>query len=89
MSSRSEITESPFSQEHILIIVDGSEPEIGDWEEEISELDVKDLTDGEWSMTEPEDGDYGSIVLEPGPDMVTEDLLEDDGKRRHRFRKKF
>jgi hypothetical protein len=88
MFFQSETIESPFSQEHILVIVDGSEPVIENWDKEVSKLDVKDLTDGEWSMTEPDDGDYGSIVLEPGPDMITDDLLEDN-QCKHRFRKKF
>lgn len=81
---------SPFSQENVAIVIDGTEDVIGDWNKEVSELDVDELTGGEWSMTEPEDGDYGSIVLEDlnGIDMVKDDFGIGD-KSRHRFRKKF
>lgn len=80
---------SPFSEANIAIVIDSDEEAVGEWGEEIESLDVESLTDGEWSLTEPEDGDYGSVVLEemPGFDAVTEDF--DIGKSRHRFKKLF
>jgi len=79
----------PFSYDNVLFIIDGSEEVIEDWNQEVSDLDVKELTDGEWSMTEPDDGDYGSVVLEDfnGMEMVKDDFGND--KCRHRFKKKF
>ncbi len=81
------ISAPPFSVENVLIVVDGSEEVVGEWGGEVESLDVQDLTEGEWSMTAPEDGDYGSVVLEDldGFEMVKDDLESS----KHRFRKKF
>ena len=81
---------APFSQEHIMVVVDGSEPTVGDWDEEVANLDIEELTNGEWSITAPEDGDYGSVVLENttvnGMEVDDFDL---DPLAKHRFKKKF
>ena len=70
------ISSPPFSVDNILLVVDGSEEEVGDWNQEMENLDVSEFTDGEWSMGEPDDGDYGSIVLDDldGFDMVKDDF---------------
>jgi hypothetical protein len=89
INDRGGVSSHPFSIEHVLITVDGTEDVIGDWEEEMANLDVKSLIDGEWSLGEPEDVDYGSIVLEDiSGNMVTDDYGIDETSR-HRFKKMF
>ena len=90
LSSMHGISCMPFSQENTALIIDGSEEAVENFEKEAADLDVKDLTDGEWSTTEPEDCDYGSIALDylPGVDVVKDDYGLGE-KSRHRFKKKF
>ena len=75
-----------FSDDNIAIVV--TEGDEVDWDNDMMSLDIDSLTNGEWSLAEPDDGDYGSIVLEPGENMVTDDFGLGD-KSIHRFKKKF
>ena len=81
---------SPFSSDNIAIVINPGDDLVGDWSEEMSSIDVDSLIDGDWSVSEPDDGDYGSIVLESDGDhnFVTDDFDLGD-KGRHRFKKKF
>jgi hypothetical protein len=51
------VTIPAFSMEHMLIDITG---------DDIVEASVSRDEDLEWSMERPTDGDWGSIVLEPG-----------------------